>query len=313
MTSIIVVLSLLIDYLFGEPKKFHPLVGFGHLVNCLEDKLLSPMHHVMHDTLSFKNRLAGIFACLLLAVTPTILLIFFIHYAEKNNHYFLLVEIIMLYLVIGSRSLEQHALQVKTSLANEDIETARKNVSYMVSRETEQLDEQEICKATIESVLENGSDAVFAPIFWFLIAGAPGALFHRLINTLDAMWGYRNQRYRDFGWFAARLDDLLNWAPARITAITYSISGKFKQGFYCWRTQAIHWESPNAGSVMASGAGALNLQLGGSATYHHKKRMRPILGLGLTPEITDINRAITLIKKSLVLWIIIVLCLELFR
>jgi adenosylcobinamide-phosphate synthase len=175
------------------------------------------------------------------------------------------------------------------------------------------LDKEGICKATIESVLENGNDAIFAPLFWYCVAGAPGALFYRLVNTLDAMWGYRNSRYYNFGWCAARMDDLLNWLPARLTVLTYALSGKFTQGIYCWRTQAKDCESPNAGPVMASGAGALNIQLGGAAVYHGEKKEKPVLGQGNIPTLIDIERAIKLIKKALLLWLVCIVLIDVFK
>jgi len=307
MTSCVILLSLLIDRLFAEPIKFHPLVGFGTIANALEQRYNTLVEN--NKRIVFKKRLLGGLACLLLSAIPTVLLWCLIE-TIGNNSIALIIEIIILYLVIGCRSLEQHAVRVKTSLLEHDIDAARRNVSYIVSRETNKLDETDVCKATIESVLENGSDAVFAPIFWFLIAGAPGALFYRLVNTLDAMWGYRNSRYSDFGCFTARLDDLLNYLPARITALSYSLSGNFKQGIHSWRTQTKDCESPNAGPVMASGAGALNVELGGTAIYHGKEKTKPILGTGASPLPLDIDRAVTLVKKALLLWIICILMID---
>ncbi len=117
-------------------------------------------------------------------------------------------------------------------------------MSLIVSRDPASLD---ITRAATESVLENGNDAVFGALFWFVVAGAPGVVVYRLANTLDAMWSYRNERYVDFGFAAARLDDLLNYVPARLTALTYAILGHTRSAWRCWRAQAHDWDSPNAG------------------------------------------------------------------
>ncbi|MGH6631228.1 MAG: cobalamin biosynthesis protein, partial [Burkholderiales bacterium] len=153
------------------------------------------------------------------------------------------------------------------------------------------------------SVLENGNDAIFGAIFWFVAAGAPGVVFYRLGNTLDAMWGYRNARYLRFGWCAARLDDLLNILPARLTALSYALLGHFRPAIRCWRVQGAAWKSPNAGPVIAAGAGSLGVVLGGAAVYHGTTQMRPLLGEGQAPDADQIDRALHLIRRVLMLWL----------
>ena len=120
------------------------------------------------------------------------------------------------------------------------------------------------------------------------------------------MWGYRNERYRDFGWAAARFDDLLNYVPARLTALSYALTGRTRFAFACWRAQAHRWESPNAGPVMASGAGALAISLGGPARYHGVWRARPSLGTGRMPKGGDVARALVLIRRSVFLWVAVI-------
>ncbi|MBS1224625.1 MAG: cobalamin biosynthesis protein, partial [Proteobacteria bacterium] len=177
-------------------------------------------------------------------------------------------------------------------------------VAMIVSRDTADLDEEQISRATVESVLENGCDAIFGALCWFVLAGAAGATLYRLANTLDALWGYRTPRYRDFGWAAARLDDGLNWLPARLTALSYVAMGtKPALAWRCWREQAPNWKSPNAGPVMAAGAGALGLALGGPARYHGEWQQRPALGEGLAPRAEDIGRAVALVRRALWLWL----------
>ena len=180
----------------------------------------------------------------------------------------------------------------------------------IVSRQTDNMNANNIRKATIESVLENGADAVFAPIFWFIIAGPAGAVLYRLSNTLDAMWGYKNQRYLHFGWAAARFDDLINWIPARLTAISYAVLGKPTLAILSWKNQSHFLDSPNAGPVMTAGAGALDIQLGGSAWYHGKLKEKVFFGTQNIPVNKDINRENRLITRSIYLWVIVVLIVE---
>ncbi|HVL75619.1 MAG TPA: CobD/CbiB family cobalamin biosynthesis protein, partial [Noviherbaspirillum sp.] len=173
----------------------------------------------------------------------------------------------------------------------------------IVSRDTGGASEADIARAAAESTLENGNDAVFGTLFWFIVAGGPGALLFRLANTLDAMWGYRNARFHAFGWAAARIDDALNLIPARLTALSYALLGNTRCALACWRSQASAWSSPNAGPVMASGAGALTIVLGGPAVYDGVIEARPPLGTGAPPRASDIARAWRLVARAVALWL----------
>lgn len=297
MTALTVLVALLLDYLFGEPKRWHPLIGFGCLVTWMEPHLWR-----RNDT-KLSARLRGVLAVTLL-LTPFIMITVFLAQFAVLNY---VAAVFLLYLAIGGRSLSQHAMQVYAALQEKNLATARKKTSLLVSRDTRTLDESQLAKATVESVLENGCDAVFGALFWFVIAGAPGVILYRLANTLDAMWGYRNDRYLHFGWAAARLDDVLNFIPARLTALTYAVVGKFQNALYCWHHQGYSWKSPNAGPVMAAGAGALSVKLGGPASYHGKQQQRPQLGLHHAPQARDIQRAISLVHRGIVLWLVVII------
>ena len=220
-----------------------------------------------------------------------------------------IVQALALYAALGLRSLGEHAEPVALALRAGDLNEARLRVGYMVSRETAELDETAVARAATESVLENGSDAVYAALFWFAVAGAPGVVLYRLSNTLDAMWGYRNARFERFGWAAAKIDDVLNYLPARLVAFTYALLGHTRLALRCWRTQAPQWDSPNAGPVMAAGAGALGVSLGGSARYHGELHERPPLGEGPAPTAVDIWRALALVRQGVLLWLAVILIL----
>lgn len=301
LISMVITLALLIDAIVGEPRRWHPLVGFGLCANWLENKLNK----------SFTgNPLILYFSGFLawgVMVFPIVLLVWFIENLQfQQPHLEIITGIICLTFALGTKSLMQHARAVSEALKKPDIQLARNNIAMMVSRDTSGSDEDAINRATIESVLENGSDAIFAAIFWFIILGAPGVILYRLSNTLDAMWGYRTERFNYFGLTVARIDDVLNWLPARLTAISYVLAGNTSTAWSCWLKQSKHWHGINPGVVMASGAGALNVSLGGEARYHGQIIERPELGCGKKPQVTDIDRSIHLIYKSIFIWLLVI-------
>lgn len=284
-----------LDVVLGEPRRGHPLVLFGQLADRLEAHFNGP------DGRGWRSH--GVTAWCL-AVLPLTALAWLLSLLPGVGW---VVEILLLYIALGLRSLGEHLVPVALALRQGDLAEARRRVGFIVSRDTGSLDEQGVARAATESALENGSDAVFAALFWFAIAGAPGVVLYRLSNILDAMWGYRNPRFERFGWAAARIDDLLNYLPARLVALTYAVLGQTRRAWGCWRRQAPQWDSPNAGPVMAAGAGALGLSLGGPAIYHGVLHERPTLGEGETPTARDIERALDMVWAGVGLWLLALL------
>lgn len=294
-TPALLIAALLLDRLLGEPGRWHPLVGFGNLASTLEKRL-------NHQRAPLTARLMGLLAWLTLLLPA-----FVLAYWLTQLTYGWLVDIVLLYFAIGARSLKEHALRIYHALSRQDLPAARHAVGMIVSRDTAELNERDIATASVESVLENGNDAIFGAIFWFVLLGGPGALLFRLANTLDAMWGYRTPRFLYFGWAAARLDDLLNLIPARLTALSYALCGHIRSGLSCWWQQARLWYSPNAGPVMAAGAGALQVTLGGKARYHGQDKLRPTLGTGPAASAPSINAAVRLVDRSIVIWCLVII------
>ena len=295
--ALMLLAAVLLDRLLGEPQHFHPLAGFGWLAKRVEG-----IFYGATDAVPAMHYLRGIVAVSALLL-PFVLSAMWLQQIPIMGTVF---SIALLYFAIAPRSLREHAERVAQAFSASDLPAARQAVSMMVSRDTSQLDEEGVARAAVESVLENGNDAIFAALFWFVVAGAPGVVLYRLSNTLDAMWGYRNQRYNYFGWAAARLDDVLNFIPARLTALGYALVGHTRSGLHCWRQQADTWDSPNAGPVMASGAGALCVRLGGAAIYHGELEQRPSLGCGMTASAADITRAVQLVQHTLYLWLMVI-------
>ena len=292
ITLATVLTAILLDRILGEPRRWHPLVGFGTVANWIEQRL------------NRGGQGGGLCAWLLLVAPPTLATAWLVQIPLAGP----LAGALLLWLAVGGRSLAEHAKAVDSALQCGDLDCARREVGKLVSRDTAQMDETAIARAATESVLENGNDAVFGALFWFLVLGAPGVVLYRLANTLDAMWGYRTVRYRRFGWAAARFDDLLNLIPARLTALSYALVSPpphARRALTCWHRQAAQWESPNAGPVMASGAGALGLLLGGPTAYHGALRERPLLGCETSPAAGDIHRAVMLVRRATWLWLIV--------
>ena len=296
-TALLMLCALLLDKLLGEPRRFHPLVGFGHFALWIEQRLNGGAHAPL------RMRVHGVLAWCL-AIAPWLLLTWLLWLQTFLQPY---VGVVILYFALGMQSLDEHASRIRQALQAGDLALARRRAGEIVSRDTATMQAEDVARAGVESVLENGNDAVFAALFWFAIAGAPGVLLYRLANTLDAMWGYRTPRYRYFGWAAARLDDALNYLPARLTALTYALLGSTHAALRSWRRQAPAWDSPNAGPVMASGAGSLQVLLGGAANYHGVSEVRPLLGAGNAPQAGDIDRALKLVRRGTWLWLALLL------
>ncbi|MGO4479885.1 adenosylcobinamide-phosphate synthase CbiB [Massilia sp. 2TAF26] len=290
--ALLLAAGVALDLLLGEARRWHPLVGFGRLAQWLERRMNNGGRRIARGTLGWA-----------LAVLPPSCIAAWLCAAEGAAG--LACHAILLYLCLGLRSLRDHTLPIHEALTSGDLARARWLTSRIVSRDTSDAGEAELAKAGAESLLENGNDAVFGTLFWFLVGGGAGALLFRLANTLDAMWGYRNTRFNRFGRVAARLDDALNYVPARLTALSYALlapaAGRLR-ALRCWRTQAPAWSSPNAGPVMASGAGALGISLGGAAVYDGQVEQRPVLGSGPAAAAGDIRRAWRLVFHTTLLW-----------
>ena len=204
---------------------------------------------------------------------------------------------------LAGRGLADAAGRVQQALDAADLATARQRVAELVSRDTEALEPPEVVRATVESVAENTCDAFVAPFLWGLVGGAPLLWAYKAVNTLDSLFGYRTPRYRDFGWFAARLDDGANWIPARVAALALVVAaaaeGRARAAWAVWRRDGRAHASPNAGQTEAAMAGALGVRLGGLTPYHGVLVPRPTLGDPVRPLAPSvIGRAVRLLRRT---------------
>ncbi|MCS4505249.1 Cobalamin biosynthesis protein CobD [wastewater metagenome] len=284
-------LAVALDRLLPEPRR-HPLNAFAAAAAALEGRL--------ND--GHRPRVRGAFAVAALLVPAAVIAALPGALPIAGP----VASVALLWLALGGGSLAAHGSAVAAPLAAGDLSAARAATARMVGRDTDVLDADGCAVAAAESVLENGHDAVFGTLFWFVVAGPAGAVVYRLANTLDALWGHRNARFARFGTAAARLDDMLGFVPARLTAATYALLGDRRGGWRHGLAGARGWPSGNAGAVMGAGAGALGMQLGGAASYHGVHHERPTLGAGPAPDAGDLHRAVALVDRGTAAWLMVI-------
>jgi adenosylcobinamide-phosphate synthase len=277
------------DALLADPRRGHPVALFGRAARGLEDRWYQDSRI---RGAAFTAACVGGSAALGAAVDRA---------AGTRRLVAVAATASAAWTVIGAASLRREAEEIGRLLEIGDLEGARERLPRLCGRDARGLGESALARAVIESVAENTSDAVVAPLFWGAVAGTPGMLAYRAANTLDAMVGHRSARYERFGWASARLDDLLNLAPARLTglltvAAAPRVGGSRAQAWQALRHDGSHHPSPNAGHCEASAAGALGLRLGGTNVYGARVEERPQLGTGRSPRGFDIARATKLSK-----------------
>jgi adenosylcobinamide-phosphate synthase len=282
-----IALGFVADRLLGDPGRWHPVAGFGTLAAALERRLHadSRARGAVHAGVLVGGAVAlGVMAERLTAGRPLTCTA---------------LTTAATWAVLGGRSLEREALAVHAHLAADDLPAARRRLTHLVGRDTSVLTEGEVARAVVESVAENTSDAVVAPLVWGALAGVPGLLGYRAANTLDAMVGHRNPRYERFGWASARLDDILNLPGSRLAGLVVLAAEPAGCGraARAWRRDAAQHPSPNAGVVEATFAGALGVTLGGTNNYGDRVERRALMGAGRAPVAADIPRATRLARR----------------
>ncbi len=282
--------GVLLDQVVGDPRRGHPVALFGAAAGRLEDRMWRD------------DRAAGArYAALLVTAAAALGLL----PRELRGAGLATATAAGTWAVLGSRSLPAEAEAVAAHLKRGDLPAARRRLTHLVGRRTDRLDEAEIARAVVESVAENTSDAVVAPLLWGAVAGLPGLLAYRAVNTLDAMVGHHSPRYENFGWAAARADDVANYLPARLTAALVAVAapaagGRRRAALAVARADGRRHPSPNAGVAEAAFAGALGVRLGGRNDYGSRVEERPVLGGGGRAADTDdiarsarLSRAVT--------------------
>lgn len=275
------------DRVWADPRRFHPVAGFGALAGALERRVYAD------------SRARGAAYTAVLVGGAAALGVVADRATRAHPLARAAVTGAATWAVLGGRSLGREATAVAVRLEAGDLPAARRQVTHLVGRDPSELSADEVARATVESVAENTSDAVVAPLLAGALFGTPGLLAYRAANTLDAMVGHRSARYERFGWAAARLDDVLNLAPARLTGLLAAaaapvIGGSPMAALRAWRRDAAGHPSPNAGVAEAAFAGALGVRLGGRNDYGGRVEDRPALGDGPPPTVPDVARAVRL-------------------
>lgn len=279
--------GFLVDRLVGDPRTGHPVALFGRAAAALEERLYAD------------SRPRGAAHLAVLALATTVPAAALDTALRDRPRAYAVATAAATWAVLGGTTLTREGEAMARLLERDDLTAARQRLTHLVGRDTSALTAPEMARATIESLAENTSDAVVAPLFWGALCGLPGLVGHRVVNTLDAMVGHRTPRLERFGWASARVDDLANWVPARLAAALTAtaaplVSGRPAEAYAAVRRDAHRHPSPNAGQVEAAFAGALGVRLGGTNTYAGRTEDRGTLGDGRPVDVADIRRAVRL-------------------
>ena len=292
-----IVIGYILDLIIGDPQNpYHPIRGIGKIAQTFENLFRK----------IFKKHLKLAGAITWLAVAGVVFFINFllIKLLEKVNPYLAMVyECIAIYFCLSTKALKVEGLKVINYVKKDDIKMARKQLSYIVGRDTENLDKEAIMKAVIETVAENMSDGVIAPLFFVGLGGAPLMFLYKAVNTMDSMFGYKNDKYKDFGYFPAKLDDVFNYIPARLSAYLIIISAfllrlDYKNAFKIYNRDKSNHTSPNSAHPESAAAGALGVKLGGANYYFGKLVKKPEIGDEINKitlkSVDDVNKILYL-------------------
>ena len=302
-------IGFLIDFIVGDPQGlWHPVCGIGSLISRMEKKLRKNTEDTPQNLLLAGAALAVTIPCMTVMITAVLLLAAgFIHPYLR----FVLMCVLDGW-ILAARSLKTESMKVYRRLKEKDLNGARYAVSMIVGRDTERLTAEGVTRAAVETVAENASDGVIAPLLFLLFFGPVGGFFYKAVNTMDSMVGYKNEKYLYFGRAAAKLDDLVNYIPARLTGLAFAAAACLipgmsgKNAFKIWRRDRRNHKSPNSAQSESACAGALGVQLAGDAWYFGELYHKPAIGDALRPiEPEDILRANRLMYVASVLTLVV--------
>ncbi len=290
LTLIIIVFTVALDRLFADRGAVRLWAWYEEWAQTLEQRF------------NAGSRAQGVMA-LVVAVAPVVFAVFIIRYvlSRVNVSLVYVFDILVLYLCLDLYRLARAASAVSESLESGDVAAAASYLEALTLKPLADATEPAIAQATVEAVLKQGNAAVMAPLFWFILLGPVAAVLQRLAAVLDRLWGHRSAQYAEFGWAAARLDDVLGWVPARITALSYGIMGSFEDALHCWRRQAGMWSDINSGPLLASGFGAMHIS---QCAEPEDEDVPDAHGAqAMLVNAADIRRVVALLWRVLLFWL----------
>ena len=307
ITALSVFVGFALDCLLGDPLgRAHPVVLMGKLISFLENQLRPRFPKTPQG-----ERTAGTIMALTVPLVSAGVGLLLLLAWRIHPWVYLILSSFLCWQCFAARCLMTEAKKVVTCLEQQGLGAGRRQVSMLVGRDTENLTEEQVVKAAVETVAENTSDGVVAPLFWMALFGAVGGLFYKAVNTMDSMVGYKNDRYLHFGRFAAKFDDVVNFIPARLSALAMIASAFLlrldgQNAWRIWRRDRRNHASPNSAQPESACAGALRVQLGGSASYLGKLYEKPTIGDPIRPiERGDVDRACQLLYGTSVLLLLV--------
>ena len=291
-TLIIVLLAVLLDHLVPDRHGFKPFAWYRDWAESIEERF------------NGGKRTHGVGA-VLLATLPIAAGVMLIHYILGEIGWVLrfAFDMVVLYLCVDVHRLGRTASAISNALESGELGEADESLRELTGKGASARNEANITRAAVEGVLKQGNSLIVSPVFWFIVLGPVGAVLQRLSCILDSLWGHRYERFAEFGWAAARFDDLMGWIPARITALSYALMGSFEDALHCWRRRVGVWSDINSGPLLASGFGAMHLQVCETAEEGEYDERSP--DLAIVTDASYVNRAVALVWRVMLLWLVI--------
>ena len=289
---IIVLLAVLLDHLIPDRHGFKPFAWYRDWAESIEERF------------NGGKRTHGIGA-VLLATLPIAAGVMLIHYILGEIGWVLRFsfDVVVLYLCVDVHRLGRTASAISNALESGELGEADENLRELTGKGASARNEANITRAAVEGVLKQGNSLIVSPVFWFIVLGPVGVVLQRLSCILDSLWGHRYERFAEFGWAAARFDDLMGWIPARITALSYALMGSFEDALHCWRRRVGVWSDINSGPLLASGFGAMHLQVCEAVEEGEYDERSP--DLAIVTDASYVNRAVALVWRVMLLWLVI--------
>lgn len=289
---IAVLLAIVLDHLIPDRQGIKPFVWYRDWAESIEERF------------NGGKRAHGVGA-VLLATIPIVAGVFLFHYilGQIGWIFRFTFDVVVLYLCIDVHRLGKTANAVSVALESGEFDEANEKLQELTGKGTPERTEAGIARAAVEGVLKQGNSLIVSPIFWFILLGPVGAVLQRLSCILDSLWGHRYERFAEFGWAAARFDDLLGWIPARITALSYALMGSFEDALHCWRKRVGVWSDINSGPLLASGFGAMHMQI--CEAEEEGEFEEKISDLTVIPDTGHVRRVVALVWRVLLLWLVV--------